>query len=553
MTKKIRFCITVLAALFIQNYSFAQLVELKDSITTDLKLDSTKQYLLKGFFKVKTGAKITIPAGTVIYGDKATKGSLIIERGAQIIANGTKTNPIIFTSSAAPGSRVTGDWGGILIAGNASVNVPGGVGTFEGGVATQYGGGTSPNDDDNSGILRYIRLEYSGIPFVPNSEINGLTMGGVGRGTTIEYIAITENGDDSYEWFGGTVNAKYLISNKPVDDDFDTDFGFRGKLQYVVALRNPAVADVSGSHAMEADNDGSGSLNSPRSNPTISNGTFVGPMPTTATTGFNPNYKRTGHWRRSTQYGLHNSILMGWPVGIYIDGKNTASAAQGDTVTLRNSILAGNKKNFDTTSSNGTFDINAWGTNAAKGNTLLAEPADAMLMNPFDQNNPEFLPKDGSQALNGASFVHARVADPFFTATTFRGAMGKNDWTRGWAVWNPQQLTYGAPYVVDPFISTSIKNQVVANAVPEYYTLSQNYPNPFNPTTTINFSIPNAGNVSLKVYDMVGREVATLANSYTNAGSYAVTFEASDLASGIYFYKLQSGNFVQIKKMMLLK
>ncbi len=552
MPKTVRFCIALLIALLIQNVSFAQVIELKDSITTDLKLDSTKQYLLKGFFKVKSGAKLTIPAGTVIMGDKATKGSLIVERGAQIYANGTKTHPIVFTSSNPPGSRVTGDWGGILIAGNASINVPGGVGTFEGGVGVQYGGGASPNDDDNSGVLRYVRIEYSGIPFVPNSEINGLTMGGVGRGTTIEYVAVIENGDDSYEWFGGTVNAKYLISSKPVDDDFDTDFGFRGKLQYVIAHRNPSVADVSGSHAMEADNDGTGSLNSPRSNPTISNATFVGPMPTTATTGFNPNYKRTGHWRRSTQYGLHNSILMGWPVGILVDGKNTTTAAQGDTLTLRNSILAGNVKNFDTTSSNGTFNVTAWGTDAAKGNTLLAEPADAMLEDPFNQDAPNFLPKAGSQALSGSSFAHPRVADPFFTSTTFRGAMGTNDWTRGWMVWNPQQVLYSAPYVVDPQIPTIVKPNA-NNTIPEQYMLSQNYPNPFNPTTTIAFTLPVSGNVTLKVYNIVGQEVATLVNTFQPAGAYEAQFDATNLSSGVYFYSLKAHTFTQVKKMVLMK
>lgn len=548
----VRFCTITLTALLMHHVSPAQFVELKDSITTDVKLDSTKKYLLKGFFKVKAGATITIPPGTVVYGDKTTKGSLVIERGAKIVANGTAKHPIVFTSANAPGSRVTGDWGGILIAGNASVNIPGGVGTFEGGVGVQYGGGASPNDDDSSGVLRYVRIEYSGIPFVPNSEINGLTMGGVGRKTVIEYVAVVENGDDSFEWFGGTVNGKYLISTKPVDDDFDTDFGFRGKLQYVIAHRNPSIADVSGSHAMEADNDGTGSLSTPRSNPTISNATFVGPMQTTAATGFNPNFKRGSHWRRSTQYGLHNSIVMGWPVGIFIDGKTTTTAAQGDTLTLRNTIMAGNKKQFDTTSSNGTFNITAWATDAAKGNTILAEPADAMLTNPFDQNNPDFLPKSGSPALSGASFTHPRMQDDYFGKSDFRGAMGTVDWTKGWMVWNPQNVIYTSPYTADTTVMTSVK-ELRAAAMPEEYSLSQNYPNPFNPSTLVTYTLPISGNVTLKVYDLVGREVAVLADGFQKAGEYAVSFNASSLASGIYLYQLQSGSFAQVKKMTLLK
>ncbi|MEW6061379.1 MAG: T9SS type A sorting domain-containing protein [Bacteroidota bacterium] len=549
-TRSLRWYAAIAALLMLQSVLYAQLIELKDSIQTDLKLDSTKQYLLKGFFKVKAPATLTIPAGTVIYGDKDSKGSLIIERGAKIMAIGTATHPIVFTSSKPPGQRNTGDWGGVLIAGNASINVPGGVATFEGGVGVQYGGGATPNDDDNSGVMRYVRIEYSGIPFAPNSEINGLTMGGVGRGTTLEYIMVTRNGDDSFEWFGGTVNAKYLISNQCVDDDFDTDFGFRGKLQYLIGLRNPNIADVSASHAMEADNDASGSLNTPRSNPTISNATFVGPMKTTSSTDYdNVNFKRAAHWRRSTQYGLHNSIILGWPLGIFIDGKNTATAAQGDTLTLRNSILAGikNNKYFDTTSSNGTFDVNAWGTASAKGNTFLAEAANVQLTDPFNLTTPNFMPQAGSPALSGADFSHPRVADQFFTATTFRGAIGNSDWTANWAVWNPQNIVYTSPYTV-----TSVR-ELTEIGTPSNYTLAQNYPNPFNPSTVINFSLPVSGFVTVKVYDVVGREIATLVNGFQQAGSYAVDFDATGLAGGVYLYRLTAGSFSQVKKMMLVK
>jgi hypothetical protein len=544
MHKTIR--LAVLAMLTLSSVSVAQLIELKDSITTDLKLDSTKQYLLKGFFKVKSGAKITIPAGTVIYGDKNSKGSLIIERGAKIYANGTAVHPIIFTSAQPPGSRQTGDWGGILVAGNASVNVPGGVATFEGGVGVQYGGGASPNDDDSSGVLRYIRLEYSGIPFVPNSEINGLTLGGVGRKTVIEYFMVTENGDDSFEWFGGTVNGKYLISNKAVDDDFDTDFGFRGNLQYIIALRNPSVADISGSHAMECDNDGTGTFNTPRTNPTVSNATFVGPMQDTGATGWNPNFRRGGHWRRSTHYGLYNSIVMGWPDALLFDGQAVANAALGDTIQLRNTIFAGNKGGFKSTGSTG-FTPSTWIATGSFNNSVFLQPADVMLEDPFNQNAPNFAPKAGSPALTGADFTHSRINNSFFTPTTFKGAIGTNNWTAGWVVWNPQNIVYTSPYTV-----TSVR-EIAGSGMPENYSLSQNYPNPFNPATVINFSLPKSGMATLKVYDMVGREVATLVNEYRNSGTFAVDFDASGLASGMYLYKLSTENFTRVKKMMLLK
>ena len=177
-------------------------VVLENEITSDMTLKATDNNLLKGFVYVTKGVTLTIEPGTVIKGEKATKGSLIVEPGGKIIAEGTAEKPIVFTSDQAAGSRAYGDWGGLILCGNAPVNAN--EPQIEGGPRTVYGG-----DDpaDNSGTLKYVRIEFAGYPLEPNKEINGLTCGGVGSGTTLEYIQVSFCGDDSYEWFGGTVNT----------------------------------------------------------------------------------------------------------------------------------------------------------------------------------------------------------------------------------------------------------------------------------------------------------------------------------------------------------
>ena len=289
-------------------------------ITSDLTLTADKTYLLRDIVRVQSGATLTIEPGTIIYGENTTQGSLVIKPGGKIMAEGTVDKPIVFTSEFnKPGSTqepTYGDWGGIILLGNAPINVPGGTASIEG-PGDQYGG-TDP--DDNSGVMKYVRIEYPGIAYSLNNEINGLTFGGVGRGTTIDYIQVSYSGDDSYEWFGGTVNCKHLIAYRGWDDEFDTDFGFKGKLQFLVGLRDPEVADQSGSNGFESDNDGSGSTNSPRTSPTWWNVTLVGPLATT-TSPINSLFKRGMHLRRSSQNKINNTLVMGWPLGILIDGK----------------------------------------------------------------------------------------------------------------------------------------------------------------------------------------------------------------------------------------
>ena len=528
--------------------SLAQVVTQADStiegdIGTSLTLSSGKKYLLKGFVNVDPPASITIPAGTVIFGEQSSKGTLIINRGAKIFAEGTANNPVIFTSQRPPGQRGPGDWGGIIFAGNASINTPGGTATIEGGTGTVYGGGATPNDADNSGVLRYVRIEFPGIAFLPDNEINGLTMGGVGSGTTIEYVQVSYCGDDAFEWFGGTVNTKYLIAFKPVDDYYDTDFGFRGKMQFGVGVADPNIADISGSNGFESDNDATGTFNVPRTQPIFSNYTMIGPMPDTSAAA-NANHRRGIHLRRSTLTSIYNSIFIGYRTGALLDGANVATASTGDSLQIRNSIWGGMRFANGVTTTIGTFDAEAWYMTAAYDNRRYVQPSEVQLTDPFNLTNPNPVPQAGSPALSGASFTNTRLQDAFFTPTTYVGAFGTGArWDAGWTNYDPQNTSYG----------TVVSVEQTGEAIPQSFELTQNYPNPFNPSTQIDYSISNETLVTLQVFDVLGREVRTLVNQVQPAGRYRVHFDATELPSGLYMYSMKTENFQQVRKMMLTK
>jgi hypothetical protein len=518
-----------------------------NNITSNVTLNASTKYILKGFVYVKSPATITIPAGTVIYGDKATTGTLIIERGGKINASGTASQPIIFTSRITPGLRGPGDWGGIILLGKARINTVSGSDTaaIEGlptSIQPAYYGGS--DDNDNSGVMRYVRIEFPGINLtgVSGNEINGLTMGGIGSGTTLEYIQVSYSGDDAFEWFGGTVNCKYLIAYKTVDDDFDTDNGFRGKCQYLLAVRDSSIADVSGSHGFESDNNANSPNNfrTPRTQPVFSNVTVVGPS-RVSSTPISPNYLRAAHLRRNTKTSIYNTIFMGYPKGIRFDGTGVANAFNGDSMAVKNLLFAGIPVLGDTAnmSGNGFNAINFLNT-PAFANRVLTNNTDAMLTNPYGyENNGSWVPLAGSPALTGASFTWTPLTDPFFTVTTYVGAFGATNWTSGWAQFNPVNYVIG------------IKQ--ISSEVPSTYSLAQNFPNPFNPVTKINFAIPKSGFVSLKIYDISGKEISELIGKELKTGTYEYEFDASKLNSGVFFYQLSTNSFVETKKMMLIK
>ncbi len=409
-------------------------VEVTGDLTTNTVWTANNKYILKGFVYVKAGTLLTVEPGTVIRGDKATKGTLIIERGAQILAVGTAQKPIVFTSNQAIGNRSYGDWGGIIICGRAPINLPGGEGTIEGGTNALFGG---TNSADNSGKLVYVRIEFCGIAFQPNQEINGLTLGGVGSGTEISHIQVSYSGDDSFEFFGGTVNVKNIVAYRGWDDDFDSDNGYIGKVQFAVALRDKDIADQSGSNSFESDNDGNGTTASPFTKTIFSNVSIFGPLETGSTV-INSQYKRGAHLRRNTRTSIYNSVIAGFPTGLFIDGSSTETNAASSELQFRNNIIAGCTTPLQ---ASGSFDIQAWLDTPGYGNSILPNSSDIQSGYPLNLTNPVFVPQAGSPVLSGADFSNSNLQG-FFTPVTYKGAFGATDWTDSWCNFDPQNTVY---------------------------------------------------------------------------------------------------------------
>lgn len=394
------------------------------------------KYTLKGYVFVNNRAVLTLAPGTIIVSDTVQKGALIVERNSRLFAEGTASEPIVFTSGKAPGNRKPGDWGGIVLLGNAPTNrstTP----IIEGGINSEYGGSIAA---DNSGSLKYVRIEFAGIAADPNSEINGLTCGGVGSGTTLENIQVSYGNDDAYEFFGGTVNAKNIIAFATADDDFDFDFGFTGRLQFGISLRDPLFVDGGDAgNGIECDNDGSGTVASPRTRPQLSNFTFCGPNGATGTLA---NHNFNTRWRRSTHFVLRNSILMGYAKGGFqFESDSTAQSYIDGRSTFRHNLVHAVTEPYKVSS---TSLINAAGVKTkAEGVDSCksyAAAADILLENPFNLAAPNFAPKAGSPATaaNAASFYNL----PNFTVTTYVGAVGTNNWLQGWTSFTPQTNVY---------------------------------------------------------------------------------------------------------------
>ncbi|MFN8241539.1 MAG: Ig-like domain-containing protein [Bacteroidales bacterium] len=429
--------------------SNGQQITVSGDITQNTTWYSNARYFLSGFVFVKNNATLTIQPGTIIKSVSGTKGALIIERGSKIMAQGTLAQPIVFTSDKPAGQRAAGDWGGVVICGKATTNKHDegtGVGIAEGGIGSRYGG---TDDADNSGILQYVRIEFPGIALTStsNSEINGLTLYSVGSGTVIDHIQVSYSGDDSFEWFGGTVNAKYLVAHRGLDDDFDTDNGFRGKVQFILGLRDPQVADQSGSNGFESDNDADGSTLTPVTSPVFSNVTLLGPLAFGATP--NTLFKRAMHLRRSTQLSVYNSIFVGWPKGLLLDGTtgNTPTMAGNNTLQIEKSILAGMTVNFEAASGTpatpySVAEIQTYFEDASRGNSDSQTVADIIGASLLTLMNPNIVPAGGSAFLTGASFTNTKLTDSFFTVVAYKGAFGATNWTSGWCNFDPQNTAY---------------------------------------------------------------------------------------------------------------
>ncbi|MCW3122983.1 MAG: hypothetical protein JWQ38_2475 [Flavipsychrobacter sp.] len=409
---------------------------LSTDIAANRTLKAGKTYTLTNLVYVKSGATLTIESGVTI---KVSKGkiAIVVARGAKIMAEGTAAAPIVLTSAEA--APAPGDWGGIVLLGkattNASFNGAAGTGEIEGGINNAAGDGLygGTDDNDNSGKLKYVRIEYGGYPFQPDKEVNSLTMGGVGRGTEIDYVQCSYGGDDAFEWFGGTVNAKHLIAYKGLDDDFDTDNGFRGTIQFAIAIRDKDKADVSGSNGFESDNDASGTTTTPITAPVFSNITIIGPKQDAGTT-IATNFKRGAHIRRNSRCSIFNSVIMGYPTGILIDGSKSGTNLVNNDMELKGIVLAGDTKATDTVGTI-TTTLGVLGTfltaDASWNNSVKDNTSDAGIVAAYGAG-AAFDPSITAGSMLASGYVASGKLSGA-TTVAYRGAVGVGDtWWKGW-------------------------------------------------------------------------------------------------------------------------
>ncbi len=409
------------------------------TVSADITTNTTWSGVVKLMNKVyvKNNATLTIAPGTIIRGDKLTQGTLLITRGAKIIADGTAANPIVFTSNEAVGARNEGDWGGLVLLGLAKNNQPGGVANIEGIVPTtdsQFGGNF---DNDNSGTLRYVRIEFAGIALEPNKEINGITFGSVGSSTIVDYVQVAFSGDDSFEWFGGTVNCKHLIAYRGLDDDFDTDFGYRGKVQFFLSIRDKDMSDAAGdSNSFESDNDAAGSTAQPKTAPIFSNGTLVGPKGNgTTALPVGEKFEKAFRLRRNTATSVFNTLVTGWEKGLSIEGTPVVNNVNGDTLVFGHNSLSNFNPNTNTIYNAGTsggaastaaFYLSFMGPD---GNDTTATLAQINWVNLFTALGvtPDARLAAGSVAASNGNFMNAKfysVATPVVATNNFTYCQG---------------------------------------------------------------------------------------------------------------------------------
>lgn len=454
-----------------QNASYgAPTVTVSGVITSNTTWTKNNVYLLQGTVYVDSLVTLTIEPGTVIRGDaNVVISALVIQRGADIIANGTECNPIVFTSSKAPGTRLRGDWGGLIIEGralnNLGTNVPiEGIGAAE---PRARHGGFSPND--NSGSLTYVRIEFAGFAIAANNEMNSLTMGSVGSGTTIHHIQTSFGFDDGFEWFGGSVNCKHLVSYRNLDDDFDTDNGYSGTVQFALGVKDPAVADnpaVSTSEGWESDNNASAPFTlTPKTSASFYNVTQIGAFRCGSNAGgitqpTADGFRRGARLRRNTELKIYNSILMNNWRGLIMD----ADVIANGLAAFKNNVIAMDYSTVWTAPYAGAAVAaeNAatatYLTNPANGNTIISTPCD-VLVNAWSFTNPDFRPNAGASsgaALSGADLTPGiQIATALFAANQtaellvdiFENAVGNSNGTITVTIPVPSGFTLAVPSI----------------------------------------------------------------------------------------------------------
>lgn len=365
---------------------------LDSDITENVTLETGKTYTLNGGVHVKSGATLTIQPGvTIVAQHDETVDYILIEQGAKIDAQGTAAQPIVMTSE----KKEAGAWGGLHICGYAHTN--NGSGKSEIGNAP-YGGN---NDADNSGTLKYIRLEYTGYAFDEEHEANGVSFYGVGNGTTVEHLQAYQGSDDGFEFFGGSVNVKYMVVTSCSDDSFDWTEGWNGKAQFLVAYQEgESSLGYACDCLMECDNNGTNNAATPVAHPTIANATLIG----------NGGDAQGVRLRAGTQVELYNTIITGKGKPLTVETNETENALKDGTSKLEYVAISGELSSKQGIYTNADFA-------QATGNLTNQE---------FSWTGKYVGTLDGGKDLS---------ADSFFTKTDYKGAVKSgDDWTSGWTL-----------------------------------------------------------------------------------------------------------------------
>lgn len=365
---------------------------LDSDITENVTLETGKTYTLNGGVHVKSGATLTIQPGvTIVAQHDETVDYILIEQGAKIDAQGTAAQSIVMTSE----KKEAGAWGGLHICGYAHTN--NGSGKSEIGNAP-YGGN---NDADNSGTLKYIRLEYTGYAFDEEHEANGVSFYGVGNGTTVEHLQAYQGSDDGFEFFGGSVNVKYMVVTSCSDDSFDWTEGWNGKAQFLVAYQEgESSLGYACDCLMECDNNGTNNAATPVAHPTIANATLIG----------NGGDAQGVRLRAGTQVELYNTIITGKGKPLTVETNETENALKDGTSKLEYVAISGELSSKQGIYTNADFA-------QATGNLTNQE---------FSWTGKYVGTLDGGKDLS---------ADSFFTKTDYKGAVKSgDDWTSGWTL-----------------------------------------------------------------------------------------------------------------------
>lgn len=493
---------------------------------------------LDGIVHVKNNAILTIAPGTIIRCKSndvsLNPGTLVITKGSKINAQGTASQPIVFTSNnSVNDGRNPGDWGGIILLGDAVINT-GGVSTNPNvsrieGFATndplRYYGGT--NDADDSGILSYVRIEFAGValdPLQSNSEINGLTLGGVGSGTQIDHVQVSFCGDDAFEWFGGTVDAKYLIAYRTIDDDFDTDYGYRGRVQFGLGVKDPNLWDaISGgaSNGIESDNNGTSPyLALPLTKPVFSNFTFIGAKGDGSVYGSGSlpageAHEAAAHIRRNSSHSIFNSLILGYEKGLRLqnavtqDNFNAPSNADSVAVIANVNITSEIPSTYITESA--TVFNQSWYHNYSVSNNIdtVTTIAQINFVNAFVPlgSTPDYRLSATSAAATGASFTH--------------------------------------PAFVGGFTGIEDNIHLIKNSF-------NVFPNPTSESTTLTFDIKEESKVTIALYDILGNLVDLISNNDSfEKGHHSMKVSTSHLLSGVYFISIELNNTKETKKVII--